>query len=559
MNAERYDKFFERWDWARAHGAANDRLGQRLQRGLAVMPQDSLLRQLADSRIRYLEQQSKAGRLPPFVQAMMLDGDLVLGQDVHGTPIRVMLDWLCSGLLTIASSGSGKSNLLYWLASQLAWLAPSVFLFEPYKLQSRLLLPIYRSAGKPLVILPWQQWRWNLLQCHGGDPRQHAATAVDLLVRVLDLPGRAAAILRQGIYFLYTKFGLWEGQTKHFPTLFHLYEWVRAQQQLNAASRDAILDRLGAFLLSLTPNCGAWIRCWSPTELSRFSVVFEMRGASESVRNLLPQSLLFNIFNARIAQGLVNSRLELLLIFEDAQRIFSDRVTSNGEVTPLDEATGIVRGAGLGIWPIAQTTVGFSRRTRPNMAMRIFGRMGCNEDYVTLGADCGLNSEQLDFVRHHLLPGTFVGQVGLGKHTLPFLFRVPLARLPAALTDAEVLESQSPLRELPTEFADEFAKWSPQLVAEFAPPVKKTAPALDEGDLRLIRAVVAKPGQSVSYYCRQTRLSGKRLAEIRKRLVAFNFIREHAVALRTRGRTAIVLEPLAAAEQAVRDNPETKS
>jgi hypothetical protein len=431
--------------------------------------------------------------------------------------------------------------------------------FEPYKQQCRLLLPIFRRARRPLIILPWQQWRWNLLQCNGCDPRQHAASAVSLLVRTLDLPGRAASILRQGIYLLYTKFRVWNGDAVRFPTLFHLYEWARAQRQSNAASRDAILDRLGAFLLSLTPACGAWTRCWSPSELSRYSIVFEMRGASESVRDLLPQSLLFSIFNVRIAQGLVNTPLDLLLIFEDAQRIFSDRVTADGEVTALDEATGIVRGAGLGIWPIAQTSIGFSRRTRPNMAIRVFGRCGCHEDYLTLGADCGLNAEQLDYVRHRLVPGTFVGQVGIGGHTLPFLFRVPLARLPAGPTAAEVEESLAPLRQLPTEFADEFATWTPQLVVEVTPPAGETSPVLNESELRVLRAVVANPGRSISFYCGQTRMSGKRLAEIRKHLVELNFLREHSVALRSRGRAAIVLEPLAAAERVVREAPETES
>lgn len=559
MNPERYDKFFERLGWARAHGALNDRLGRRLQRGLYTLPHDALLRQLAESRIRFLEQQARAGRIPPFAQPALLAGELVLGQDLHSSPIRIALNWLCSGLLTIANSGAGKSHLVYFVLAQLAFLAPSVFLFEPYKLQSRLLLPVYQSSRKPLVILPWQAWRWNLLQCLGTDPGQHSAMAVDLLVRTLGLPGRAAAILRQGIYFLYSKFGVWGNDAQRFPTLFHLYEWTKSQRQLNAASRDAILDRLGAFLVSLTPACGAWTRCWSPSELSRHSIVFEMRGASEPVRNLLPQSLLFSVFNARIAQGLVNGPLELLLVFEDAQRIFSDRVTAEGDITAFDEATGIVRGAGLGIWPIVQSSVGFSRRARPNMAIRLFGRLGCHEDYITLGADCGLNPEQLDYVRYHLVPGMFVGQVGLGSYTRPFIFRVPLARLPQPPTEEEIQESQTPLRELPTTFADEFGDWTPQLVAEISMAPTETAPALSESEMRLLRAVVAHPGRPISFYCLQTRLNGKRLAEIRKRLIGSGYIREHSVALRARGRASIVLEPLEPGLVAARTNPETPS
>jgi hypothetical protein len=559
MNNERYDKFFERWDWARAHGAANDHLGQRLQRGLGVLPHDSLMRQLAESRIRYLEQQSKSGRIAPFVQAQLLEGELVFGQDFHGSPIRIMLDWLCSGLLTVANSGSGKSNLAYWLVSQLAWLGCSTWLIEPYKMQFRLLLPLYQRAGKPLIILPWQHWRWNLLQCEDGDPRQHATMAADLLVRTLDIPGRAASILRQGVYALYTEFSVWEGNATRFPTLFHLYEWVRSQKDINAASRDAILDRLGSFLMILTPACGAWTRGWTPQALARHSIVFELRGAAESVRTLLPQSLLFSVFHSRIASGLMNGPLELFLVIDDAQRIFSDRITAEGEITPFDEALAIIRGAGIGVWPIVQTTIGFSRRARANLAIRTFGRCGIHEDYAVLAADGGLNLEQQEYILHNLKPGIFVGQVGLGDYTRPFIFRVPLGRFPGGVNETEVQTSLAPLRQLPTEFADKFKNWSPRTTMEVTATVKEATPVLGETELRVLRAVVAYPGKSISHYCRVTRLNGKRLAEIRQQLIARGYICEHSVALKARGRASIVIEPLAPATDAVRTNPENQS
>jgi len=554
-NYERYDKFFERWDLARAHGAANDRLGRKLQRGLALLPNDTLMRSLAETRIRYLEQQLKAGRIAPFAQARMLDGELVIGQDLHGSPIHIMLDWLCSGLFTVANTGSGKSNLAYWLVSQLAWLACSTWLIEPYKIQFRLLLPLYQRASKPLIILPWQNWRWNLLQCEGCDPRSHATNAADLLVRTLNMPGRAAVILRQGIHVLYTRYSIWDGGTTRFPTLFHLYEWVRSQKDLNTAGREAILDRLGSFLTLLTPACAAWTRGWTPQDLARHSIVFEMRGAAESIRTLLPQSLLFSVFHSRITSGLMNGPLELLLVIDDAQRIFLDSATVEGGITPLDEALGIVRGAGIGVWPIVQTTIGFSRRARANLAMRTFGRLGTHEDLAVMAADCGLNEEQQAYILHHLLPGTFVGQMGLGAYTHPFVFRVPLAKFPGGVSDVEVQMSQAPLRELPTEFADEFAKWSPHMSVEVTAPAKESVSALGETELRLLRAVVANPGKPISFYCQETRLSGKRLAEIRDRLTKQGYIRKHSVAQNPRGRTAIIIEPLAPAIAAVQANP----
>lgn len=92
------------------------------------------------------------------------------------------------------------------------------------------------------------------MQCGRRNPRQHLATAVELLVRVLDLPGRAAAILRQGLHELYTTFGVWSGQAECYPTLFRLYEWVRSKVGLNVQARDSILDRLAeGRLLTIHP------------------------------------------------------------------------------------------------------------------------------------------------------------------------------------------------------------------------------------------------------------------------------------------------------------------
>ncbi len=380
--------------------------------------------------------------------------------------------------------------------------------------------------------------------------------AVDLLVRTLDLPGRATAILRQGIHELYVQFGVRDASATRFPTLFHLYEWVKCQKGLNAAGREAILDRLGAFLVSLTPACGAWTRAWTHDDLAGCSIVFEMRGASEGVRSVLPQSLLFGVFQSRVNRELVNGGLELFLVCEDAQRIFADRQTTSGDMSPLDELAGIIRGAGIGLWPIVQTMVGFSRRLRPNLAIKIFGRLGCHEDYATLGADCGITVEQLEYLRHKLTPGTFVGMVSIGSWTQPFIFRVPLAKLPAAPTGDEIDLSQSPLAALPTEFAEEFRNWSLHQAVEIKHEKTESLPTVDEIDLRVLRAIVAEPGKSVSHYCRETRLNGQRMADVRKRLTAQGFIREEKVAINPRGRASIIIQPLPAAQRVARNHQE---
>jgi hypothetical protein len=553
------DNFFERLRWARDHGALNDRLGRSIRRALHADPNDSLTRQLAMGEIRELERLKESGLLPPFKASQLNSGEFVVGMDVHGSEIRVPLRWLCSGLLLIANTGGGKTTLASFWLLQLALLRCAAWIFEPYKIQLRCLLPFFQRAGATLTVLPWQNWRWNLLQCGKRNPNQHLSVVIQLLISVLDLPGRASAILRQGLHELYNTFGVWSGQADGWPTLFHLYEWVRSKTGLNIPARDAILDRLGAFLVSLTPQCGAWTRGWDAEDLAKFSIVFEMRGASESVRRLLPQSILFNTFQARVDTGLFNGSLKLFIMFEDSQKLFDDsHAVSGGEVSALDELAAVVRAAEIAFCPLAQSTVGFSRRLRPNLALKIFGRLGSHEDLATLSADCGLDAEQQAYAQHRLVPGMFVGRVGEGSWTEPFLFSAPQIKLAAGLSDVEVQSSLSPLRELPAKFDDRFAHWQLHPIAEVAKPAESATPLLSETELRFLRVLVSSPGHAVSFYCRTTRLNGKRLVEIRQRLIAQGYIREHAVVLnaRGRGRSSIVIEPLAPAIEAVRANPE---
>ncbi len=371
MKTEQYDNFFERLRWARTHGALDNLLGRSIQNALNANPHDSVARLLAENQIRKLERLNAEGLLPPFKVPQLNSGELILGNDVHGSIIRLPLRWLCAGMLLAANTGGGKSTLAAWIILQLATLHCAIWIFEPYKIQLRCLLPLFQQAGMPLCILPWSDMRWNLLQCGRRDPRRHLAIAVDLLVRVLDLPGRASAILRQGLHELYTAFGIWTGQTENCPTLFHLYEWVRTKMGLNIPARDAILDRLVAFLVSLTPQCGAWTRGWDSEDLAKFNIVFEMRGASEFVRRLLPQSVLFNTFQARIDTGLFNNSLDLFILFEDSQRLFDDAgAVSGSEMSGFDELASIVRGAGIGFCPCVQSVIGFSPRLRANLAIK---------------------------------------------------------------------------------------------------------------------------------------------------------------------------------------------
>jgi len=541
--------------WGQERGAFRSRVGHAVANAVYLGMDDKVTRDLVDNEIRRLRQQEFMGTLPPFKAGRFNARQLCVGNDIHGGPLYLLYSWLLSGLLLISNTGGGKSNWLSFLALQLATVCPFWF-SESYKNQLRLLRPLLQRLGIDLIIINGRDWRWNLLQPHIRDTRLHLTMVVDLLVRVLDLPPRGRSILARGLHELYRRHGVWNGNRDNYPTLIELFEFVRVTQGLNPQARDAILDRLASLILALTPRCAAFRVGWSPSDLIRHHIVFEMRGSSETAKQILLGSLLFSVFYQEVERGVVNSPLiKGVICFDDSQRFFDAGAQGgSGELAPMDELAGVIRGTGISLWVLAQTAAGLSRRLIPNLGNKFIGRLGSHEDYASMGADMGMAAEQIDWARLHLQPGQFIGQV-THEWREPFVFQVPLLKFTELVSDAEATASMRALDNLPTVFAEEFAGWQPQYTMDLsekspaaAAPVK---PVLDEAAIRFLKAVVQNPGQPSSTYARIARLGTKQAVEIRNRLVDAGYLREHPVATGARGRQSIVLEPTPSAYAAV--------
>lgn len=121
------------------------------------------------------------------------------------------------------------------------------------------------------------------------------------------------------------------------------------------------------------------------------------------------------------------------------------------------------------------------------------------------------------------------------------------------------------LATLPVVPALEFLHWDPGRPAKHHTPVpgpvvvpdnakaRGTPTTIDrsdlgEAELRYLRAVVDHPGRPSSEYPRLARLGRDRAAAIRQRLAEAGYVRLHEVATGPKGRHAIVVEPLEAAQ-----------
>jgi hypothetical protein len=551
MNHNEPHNLSEKIAWAKARGAFSSRRGQSLYRLWELGITDPVTLNLIDAEIRPLLKLDKAGELPPFQASRLKSGEIGVGQDSFGGWVRWYSRWLTEGTLGISSIGGGKTTWLLWVAMQLAFLPCNIWLSESYKKHlRRLYWPLHR-AGIALVILRPCRWKLNPLQADHVDPQVHFARARDLLARRLDAGVRGAIYLGESLYRLYQRFGIWNGQREIWPTLFDLCEDLRSAIGLHPAARDAILDRLIAFCVSVTPQAAAYRKAWKPSDLARFNSVIEFDGVSQTVRQVIQESLIFSVFQREVDLGVSNGPLKLFIAFDDSQMLFDVSAQSTPGITPLDELAGIIRGMGIAFCVLPQSTVGLSPRLQTNLNNKFMGRLGCAEDYNRLGADMGLSSEQLHWAQLHLQPGWFVGQVGSGDYRKPFLFHSPKLAPLDAVTDLEADQSVAVLDHLPTVFASEFAHWQPYPLMEVTKTESTTVPELTEPELKFIEIVVKTRGKSMSFYARKAAMNGRRAAEIRQRLIKMGFLREHELAAKSRGRPSIVLEPLPPAFEAL--------
>lgn len=537
--------------WGVQHDAFDDDRGwgRSLLRAWKVGALDDQLAGEVHNLVRPLRTREAFGDLPPFRKPHLPHGEILLGHDQGGNEVLLPAQWLTAGLLLASNTGGGKSTLLNMLIVRIAATGCRVWVSDMYKTQARHLLPLLVHEQSHSLVLRARDWKNNLLQTKFGDPRTHLVVAIDLLVRVLGLPPRARTILGQAGYDLYAKFGIWEGKVDAWPCLFDLYEWIYTAKKINAAAREAILDRLAVLLVGLTPECAAYRLAWDPVDLARYSIVFEMRGTSESVKQLLLEPALFSVMHHEIERGLFNRPLDLFVAFEDSQRFFnSGQESTGGEIAPMDELAGIIRGSGKGLGVIVQTMQGVSLRLTPNLATKVMGRMGTHLDYTRLGADLSMNRDQIEWAKRNLRPGVFVAQVSESDWREPFVFRVKNVKLPNWVSDADAARSVQALNALPTTPASEYARWEPQHITNLS----ETSPAgrLSDPTLRFLEAVIAEPGKPSSAYAKIAGISGSRAAEIRKELTKSGYLREHKVATGRRGRNSIVLEPLQSAYEA---------
>lgn len=483
------DQFLRDLKWVTEHDVLDNPLMQNLARAIALGAEDKEIEDIWQEQLQARKMAHVVGQIPQFRKSRLHEGEINFGKDVlSGEDVRVPLQWLAAGVLLCGGTGAGKTLFLVWLVLQIVAANPlhpcRVWISDMYRTQIRNLIPLFRQIGHDLLVYGPRDWKWNPLEPDGCDPRIHLNMIVDTLVRRLGLPPRARITLQQAIHYLYDKYGIWNGRSDAAPVLPEIYEWVynAPASVSHPLARDAILDRLGGFIMDVGPKQVAYRVSHKASDLAKHSIVFEMRGASEQVKRIFLESHLFAVLQHEMEKGNFNSPLDLFMVVDDAQR-FVDSAQPNyrsddfqygiGEMNPMEELASVIRGGGKGMCVVTQSMVGLSRRLTPNLATKIMGRSSSFSDALRLGQDMGMNREKIEDCQKILKPGRFVVQVSEGDWREPCLISVPLLNMPNVVSDEEAAESVKALDYIPTVAASEYENWQPQHIRSAIIPKKK--------------------------------------------------------------------------------------
>lgn len=184
MPREAIPEFIRQLLYARRNRLLEDPAGRSVERTIKYLPDDAFCRSVLTDRVRRHE----IGRHleGEFASPHLDEGELVLGLDQRGRPVRCPLQALNAHSLALAGSGSGKTTRSRFMALQIVPHVQGAWLMDMRKREFAVLRPYLARTGTELIVLPARCMRFNPLQVPKGvEPLDWAAALSDTLVRVL--------------------------------------------------------------------------------------------------------------------------------------------------------------------------------------------------------------------------------------------------------------------------------------------------------------------------------------------------------------------------------------
>jgi len=335
-------------------------------------------------------------------------GQVVLGETFQGQAFRLSQEDLTKHLLAVGQSGSGKTTLFYRLMSEVEVPFWAFDLKQDYR---------HFAGETDLLVLPWQEFRFNPLRPPDGvPPRRWAQVFSEIFGHSTALLSGSKNYLLKKIVELYELYNLFDRASEPFPSL-HELELLMKKDGVSYARktsdyRDTVLNRLEAMnLVSGTVfNCNTG---YSLEQLLERNVVFELDGLNRDVQNFLMEILFAYVYEYRLSQGHRDQGLNHLFFLDEAKRVFSvykERQNASG-IPEVDELTAKMREFGEGLIVADQEASKLTDSIKANTYTKLLLSTGDRKQFQAVTSSMNLSERQREYASQ-LGTGEAIVQVG---------------------------------------------------------------------------------------------------------------------------------------------------
>lgn len=392
----RLEDLFERVRIAKLHGAFRSESGRCVLFAFEQGARDPDLLWFVEQECRRIEEKLASGTIPPFLPPQFAGRaqSIELGEDTLERQVGLDVNSR-TGVFVAMRTGEGKSSLAKKMAPSIVKAGAMFMQFDMEKPEGIELLCAFKERGLRLCVARFSDLTVNL--CQFCTPERFA----DVSSRGLSLQEGGARLFKEALRRARLKHG-------DKTTFVDVFEEARNAPNKDFSRREALLDRLRDFLMSLPTKSRACRDGMTPRHFEDYNLVFDLSDESEIVKHMFSELTFFDIFERRKREPWKQHK-GLWIFFEDPQRYFYERAGS--DLTSLSQLGGIIRSTGIRFCPFVQSLRNFPRSLMANLPNKIMGALGIHEDYQALAADMALSPEQLAWARTNLRRGTYIARI----------------------------------------------------------------------------------------------------------------------------------------------------
>lgn len=381
---------------------------------------------------------------PPPEKKFSVSGEIVLGRVSYGKkelyPFGLKTDRLKEHILIAGRSGSGKTNLAYVLMRSLMDHNIKVLALD-WKRSYRNMAKLRKDLRVYTIGRNVAPFRFNpLIPPDGCEPDLWIKLVVDIIADAYLGGEGVISLLISGLEHLYSQYGVYEGNVKHWPTIQELLGWLnntrlKGRAAMWQASAERILRAMiyGEFGKVLNTQNNSHV-----AEILNHNVVLEMDGlASSSDKTMFSGALTLYLYRYRLAKG-YQRKLTNMIFLEEAHNLLHKKSSETKE-SILETSIRMIREYGLGYVFIDQSASLLSKVAFANSYATIALNQKLRADVQAISGAMNLTEEQQEAM-NTLAIGTAVVRLA-DQFPLPFLVKIPLCPIQeGAVTDLMVKE-----------------------------------------------------------------------------------------------------------------------